>query len=227
MRRGLAAIALALVSYLVIVALWANSVARELLQATPGTDRRIELDSGRLAALLAIEDPAFYSHRGLDMSDGQGLTTMTSVVARDLFLHGHDLDGWKGVLQSAYREVFSCCKKVDLGRDVMALVLHSHASKQQQFNLFLNNAYWGAIDGRAVVGIEAAAGAYYGEDAHALTDDKFFGLIAMLIAPNRFHPLIYPEDHAERTSRITKVVTGRCAPSGWLDLTYAHCDGVD
>lgn len=217
-------IVLFITSYLFIAALWANSVAEELLRTTPSANHQIEIQPQHLAALIKIEDPEFYAHHGLNISDGQGLTTITSVVARDLFLHSQDLDGFKGAFQAFYRAVFDCCKKIDLGRDMMAVVLSFHATKQQQLNLFINNTYWGAMNGKAVIGMEAAARAYYGKDVFELTDDEFYSVIAMPITPNYYHPIINPELHAERSQRIMAVVTGQCTPSGWLDLTYDHCD---
>ena len=216
-------IALFLVSYLSIAALWANSVVEELLQSVPSAHQEVEIQPQHLKALVKIEDPAFYDHHGLNISNGQGLTTITSVVARDLFLYQQDLVGAKGLFQSFYKAVFNCCKKIDIGRDIMAVVLNSHATKQQQLNLFINNTYWGAIEGNGVIGMEAAAMAYYGKETSQLTDDEFYGLLAMPIAPNYYHPVSNPEVHAKRVERIKAIVSGQCAASGWLDLTYEHC----
>lgn len=219
---GLAAF---VILYLGIVALWANSVVVELLQETPSANHQIKIHPRHLAALIRIEDPAFYEHHGLNISKGQGVTTISTVVARDLFLRHHDLGGIKGAFQSFYRMVFDCCKRIDIGRDIMGVVLDSHATKQQQLNLYINNTFWGTLDRKVVVGMEAAAQAYYGKDVSELSDDEFYGIIAMPIAPNRYHPIANPDLHAERVRRIRAVVTGQCAASGWLDLTYDHCGG--
>lgn len=216
-------VVLFLISYLSIAAIWANSVTGELLQRTPSANHQIAIQPQHLAALIKIEDPKFYQHHGLNISKGQGLTTITSVVARDIFLHYQDLEGVKGAFQSFYRAVFNCCKRIDLGRDVMAIVLGFHATKQQQLNFFINNAYWGTMNGQGVIGMEAAARAYYDKDVLDLTDDEFYGIIAMLISPNYYHPIVNPELHAERVQKIKAVVAGQCRASGWLDLTYDHC----
>lgn len=209
--------------YLFVVLLWANSVAEYLLMATPSSDQAIPLHPRHVEALIKIEDPTFYEHHGLDISNGQGLTTITSVVARDLFLRNHQADGIKGAMQSFYRAVFNCCRKIDLGRDVMALVLDSRTTKQQQLNMFMNSTYFGSLNGNVVVGFEAAANAYYGKHLSQLTDKEFYGIMAMPIAPNHYHPVRNPELHAERVRRIEAVVTGKCEASGWLDLTYEDC----
>jgi membrane carboxypeptidase/penicillin-binding protein len=224
LKAVLLGLMLLLICYLSIVAIWANSVAAELLQATPSANRQIEIQPRHLAALIRIEDPDFYDHHGLSVSKGQGLTTITSVVARDLFLRSQDLGGITGAFQTFYRAVFRCCKRIDIGRDMMALVLNANASKRQQLNMFVNTAYFGTMDGKPVVGMAAAAKTYYGKEVSDLADDEFHGLVAMLIAPNHYHPVVDAEAHAERVQRINAVVAGQCTPSGWLDLTYDHCD---
>ena len=209
--------------YLFVVFLWASSVVGEMLAKAPFPDREIPLQPRHVQAILLVEDPAFHQHPGLDISRGQGVTTITSVLARDLFLGKHDADGFRGAMQSFYRGVFNCCKKVDFGRDVMALVLDAHATKQQQLNRYLESTYFGSLDGKGVVGFEAAARAYSGKDLSQLTDREFYGLMAMPIAPNRYHPVRNPELHGERARRIEALVTGECEASGWLDLTYDAC----
>lgn len=209
--------------YLLIVFLWASSVAGELLSRAPFPDQVSRLQPRHVQALIKVEDPTFLQHPGLNISKGQGLTTITSVLARDLFLGKHDADGIRGAMQSFYRGVFNCCRKVDFGRDVMALVLDSHVTKQQQLDRYVESTYFGSLDGKSVVGFEAAARAYFGKDLSQLTDTEFYGLMAMPIAPNRYHPVRHPELHAERAKRIEALVTGKCEASSWLDLTYEDC----
>ncbi len=209
--------------YLFVIFLWASSVAGELLARAPFPDQASRLQPRHVQVVIKVEDPTFLQHPGLNLSKGQGVTTITSVLARDLFLGKHDADGIEGAMQSFYRGVFNCCRKVDLGRDVMALVLDSRATKQQQLDLYLASTYFGSLDGKGVVGFEAAAHAYYGKDLSRLTDTEFYGLMAMPMAPNRYHPVRNPELHAERAKRIEALVTGKCEASGWLDLTYEDC----
>lgn len=212
-----------LIVYLAVVLLWAGLVADELLTEASSSAQVMQLHPRHARALLMIEDPTFLVHHGLDISNGQGVTTLTSVIARDLFLGDHRLDGIAGAAQSFYRGVFDCCKKMDLGRDVMALVLDARATKQQQLNIYVNSTYFGSLDGKAVIGFEAAAKAYQGRALSELTDREFYSLMAMPMAPNLYHPVRNPELHAERARRIEAVATGKCEPDGWLDLTYEDC----
>ncbi|WP_243637484.1 transglycosylase domain-containing protein [Parashewanella curva] len=90
-------------------------------------------------------------------------------------------------------------------------------------NLYLNNTYWGSFNGKGVFGIKAAASIYYGKELSQLTSDEFYGIIAMPIAPNYYHPIRNPKVHSKRAMRVKAVASGKCVPSSWLDLKYKHC----
>ena len=223
-RLGKASLALlaALLVYLAIVAGWAARSVDALLARHPATQESA-LSPRQLAILLQIEDPTFFSHRGLSLADGQGVATISSAVARELFLYDAPMTGASGALQRFYRAVFECCKKVDLGRDTMALVLDASASKQRQLALYAATVYMGRHEGRQVRGLDAAAQSYLGKPLAAASDDETAGLVAMIKAPNDFHPLRNPDAYRLRLARVRAVLAGRCRPEGWLDTTYAHC----
>lgn len=212
-----------LLLYLGSVWMWASFSSSALIREALLTSRPVTLLPEQQRVLLKIEDPVFFEHYGLNLSNGQGLTTITSALARDVFLYGHRLDGVSGVMQSFYRAVFDCCKKVDIGRDVMALVLNRRVTKQEQLNLLLSTAYMGRKDGKSVIGFDRAAIAYYNKSLGDLSLQEFSGLVAMVAAPTYYHPINNPEIHALRTARIMKIANGQCEPNGLLDLTYEHC----
>lgn len=211
-----------LLVYLAVVAWWAAASVDTLLAQRP-SDTAPRLTQNQLAVLLRIEDPTFFSHRGLSLADGQGVATISSAVARDLFLYGPPLDGIKGRLQGFYRGVFDCCRKVDLGRDTMALVLDASASKARQLDLYVGGVYMGRHEGRQLRGLEQGAQAYIGKPLAALDDDDMARLVALIKAPNELHPLRNREAYELRLARVRAVLAGRCRPSGWLDTTYARC----
>lgn len=226
-NRLLKGLILFLTLYLGAAWVWANLALPDLLEGLSSGDHLAAISSHHVEALIKIEDPSFYTHSGLDISNGQGLTTITSAVAKMVFLGDHQLEGVKGRLQLVYRSVFNCCKRIDLGRDVMALVVDRHITKRDQLSIFISSAYLGSVDGESIVGFEKAAAAYYGKSLGQLMNDEFYGLVAMLIAPNHYHPLNNPQVHAQRTRRVKAVILGRCLPEGWLDLTYERCRGAD
>jgi len=224
-RLGKAVLALAalLLVYLAVVAWWASASVDTLLAQHPADPPAPRLSQSQLAILLRIEDPSFFTHHGLSLAEGQGVATISSAVARDLFLYDGRLDGLQGQLQRFYRGVFDCCRKVDLGRDTMALVLDASVSKERQLALYVGGVYMGRHEGRQLRGLEQGARAYLGKPLAALSDDEMARLVAMLKAPNELHPVRNRDAYALRLERVRAVLAGRCQPDGWLDTNYAHC----
>ena len=225
-RLGKAVLALAalLLVYLAVVAWWATASVGTLLAQQTVDPSAPRLSQSQRAILLRIEDPSFFTHHGLSLAEGQGVATISSAVARDLFLYDGRLDGLQGQLQRFYRGVFDCCRKVDLGRDTMALVLDASASKERQLALYVGGVYMGRHEGRQLRGLEQGAHAYLGKPLAALDDDEMGRLVAMLKAPNELHPVRNREAYVLRLARVRAVLAGRCRPDGWLDTDYIHCD---
>lgn len=209
--------------YLVIVGAWASLSVGDLLPTTANNEQLL-LTKQQIDILLKIEDPTFYDHAGIDLSQGQGLTTITSSLAREIFLSGRELVGVRGVFQSFYRGVFTCCKKIDFGRDVMALVLNKNLSKEKQLQLFISSVYMGQNNGKAVIGFPAAASAYFNKNFSELSKEEFVTLIAMIKSPNYYHPVNGAKQLKSRISKINSILAGTCKPEGLFDTEYEHCN---
>ena len=221
---GHAALVLAglVLAYLGAAALWAYVAFDDVMARAPVADAR-PLSARQAAILLQIEDPTFYTHRGLSLAPGQGVATLSSALVRTLYLSDRQLDGAEGVFQRIYRGAFDCCKAFDVGRDAMALVLDARLAKRSQLALYVASVYMGTSAGTQVHGLAQAAHSYLGKPLAALTEAEFIGLVAMIKAPNQFHPQRHPREYALRTARVAAVVAGTCRPGGWFDTAYAHC----
>jgi hypothetical protein len=112
-RAVLVALALVL-AYLALAGTWAWLVLDDALASRPVTDPA-PLSARQSAILLRVEDPTFFEHPGLSIAPGQGVTTISSALAREVFLGEGRLGGAGGALQAFYRGVFDCCKRIDLG----------------------------------------------------------------------------------------------------------------
>lgn len=209
--------------YLVLVGVWASLSVGDLLPKTIVGNEQPLLTKQQTNILLKIEDPTFFDHAGIDVSQGQGLTTVTSSLAREIFLSGKELVGVRGYFQSFYKAVFACCKKIDFGRDVMALVLNKHLSKEQQLQLLISSVYMGQHNRKAVTGLSAAANAYFSKNFSDLSEDEFVTLVAMIKAPNSYHPVNDTRQLQLRVFKIKSILAGTCEPSGWFDTEYDHC----
>jgi membrane peptidoglycan carboxypeptidase len=169
-----------------------------------------ELPPGRIDDLLAVEDPAFRTHSGIDLSTpGAGWTTITQGLAKDL-----------------YFDAFRPGPLAKLEQSLAALVLDARTSKDRQLRLFLSRAYLGEIPAGSVNGFAAAARVWIGKDVRQLDRREFLSLVAMVIGPNAYGIADQPKRNAERLARIERLLAGECRPEGWRDVTYEACAEV-
>jgi membrane carboxypeptidase/penicillin-binding protein len=155
-----------------------------------------ELSRSRLCALLAVQDPTFYRHQGIGLADGHlGHTTITQSIG-------------KGLVFKSFSPGLLHYRKIQLM--VAAWAFDRRISKETQLRLFLNRTFFGSVGAQAITGFPAAAGAFYGKPLGQLSDSEYFGLLAMLEAPNRYHVILQPKVNAERVARIRQQVQRAC-----------------
>ena len=207
----LAALPLAALLYEVGAVLYARAKTSEILERVSAREIRLSsVPPRRIRMLLAVEDPGFFRHRGIDFdTPGQGMTTMTQSLAKFLY----------------FRRFTSGIDKPELML-VSRFALDPAVSKREQLEIFLNYASFGTFRGRPVIGFAAAARTFYGRDLSQVSDRQFLSLIAMLISPNSLDPLRHREANAERTDRIVAYLSGRCRPRGLRDVYYEDCAAV-
>ncbi|HYO47248.1 MAG TPA: transglycosylase domain-containing protein [Gemmatimonadota bacterium] len=166
-----------------------------------------DLPRGRVEDLLTVEDPAFRSHHGIDLSTpGAGWTTITQGLAKDI-----------------YFDAFRPGPLAKLEQSLAAVVLDARTSKDRQLRLFLGRAYLGETGSGSVNGFHPAARVWLGKDVRQLDRREFLSLVAMVIGPNEYGVGIHPERNAERVARIERLLAGECRPAGWRDVTYEAC----
>ncbi len=166
-----------------------------------------DLPPGRIAALLAVDDPGFWKHHGLDFkTPGQGMTTITQSLVKHMYFK-HFRPGFEKIEQ-------------DL---IARFVLDGAMSKTDQLEVYIDYSRLGHVDGREVIGFKDAARAYYGKDLGALTDREFLSLVAMNMAPDTLDPRAHAAANAERVDRIQRLLAGACRPRSVTDVTYPDC----
>lgn len=162
-----------------------------------------DLSVERRAMLLAIEDPTFMEHHGVDLATpGAGMTTITQGLVKQLYFPRGFRPGLSKIRQTL----------------IAQYALDSLVSKDEQLSLFLNMSYLGNVDGKAVYGYAAGARSYFGKDFSALSDEEFLSLVAMLISPSTFKP--GTPAHDERMRRIHAYLSGEYRPMAVLDVEY-------
>ncbi len=166
------------------------------------------LGSERLRTLLAVEDPGFYEHSGVDwQTPGAGLTTITQSLVKQL-----------------YFERFEPGLRAKLEQTLIARYAVDPAiSKHDQLRIFVNRAYFGVVQGAPVYGLVDAAHVYFDRPLEALGPREYLALVAMLAAPKTYSVRDAPAANAERVARIERLLAGRCRPRGLLDDELAGC----
>lgn len=204
----LLAVPLCVAAYETAAVLGARARTAAVLERVSGREVTLgSIPARRIGMLLAVEDPGFFRHRGIDFSTpGQGMTTLTQSLAKFLY----------------FRRFTPGIEKLELML-VARFALDPAASKREQLEIFINHARFGARRGRPIRGFNAAARAYYGRALDRLTDHEFLTLVAMLIAPGRMDPIRHADANARRTRRIEALLAGRCRPRSLRDTHYQDC----
>ena len=155
-------------------------------------------------AIIVAEDGTFFEHGGIDWFEVQesmeknlqerraarGASTITQQLAKNLFL-------------STSKDPIRKLKEV-----AITLMMEHTLTKQRILELYLNIVEWG----RGIFGIEAAAQAYFGKSASALTIDEAARLAAVIPSPLRHQP----NTDSRYVVRRTGIVLGRMSARNWL-----------
>lgn len=134
-------------------------------------------------AVLAIEDDRFYSHSGVDYpsivraamhnltsSSRQGASTITQQVARNFFLSSE---------QTFKRKIYEA---------LLALKIEQNLSKDQIFEIYLNQIYLG----QRAYGFASAAQIYFGKPLAEINIAEAAMLAGLPKAPSAYNPVANP-----------------------------------
>ncbi|MFR0352841.1 transglycosylase domain-containing protein [Streptomyces sediminimaris] len=157
-------------------------------------------------AVLAAEDRDFYSESAVDpkamvraawnTATGKGRqsgSTITQQYVKNYYL------GQEQTVTRKVKEFF------------IAMKLDREKSKDQILQGYLNTSYFG----RNAYGIQAAAQAYYGQDATDLDAAHAAYLAALVNAPSEYDVVAHPENKAAAVARWNYVLDGM-VKKGWL-----------
>jgi len=162
------------------------------------------LSQRQLDILLAVEDPGFYAHHGVDLSTpGVGWTTITQGLAKKFYF-------------ADFRQGIRKIKQTLCAW----LALDPLVSKDMQIELYINIMYFG----NGIYGLGDAAAYYYGKTIPELTEVEYISLIGSLIDPQGLNVKDHPAENAQRAARIEKLLSGEYSPTGVFDITYSGAD---
>ena len=211
-RRALAALLVLVLVYAVYlggrIVVERRTVAERvdaIIAAADPADLR--LSPLRTRQLLRVEDPTFWTNKGIDFaSPGAGMTTLSQGLGKRLFFDRFTPGFAKGELIALTR-----------------FALYPEVDKQRTLQAFLATAYFGRREGRAVIGMGPAARAWFGRPLAALDERQFLSLVAMLPAPSNLDPERHAAANAARVARIERLLADRCRPTGLRDVMFEGC----
>ncbi|HEU5180520.1 MAG TPA: transglycosylase domain-containing protein [Candidatus Polarisedimenticolia bacterium] len=149
-----------------------------------------DLAAPRLRALLAVQDPRFFEHKGWDFGGGR-ITTITQALVKCYYFH-------------SFRPGISKIRQSLIARFTMDPLV----SKEDQLTLFLNTVYLGTLDGRAVNGLADGAQVFFGRPFAELSWDEYLALLACFSAPDAFNPRVNPMENARQVEAMKHRLAG-------------------
>jgi len=194
--------------YLFVSILVARRATEEIVNTALLSDR-IKLDlsdltSDQLDALLKVQDPNFYHHKGVDfVTPGTGVTTIS-----------------QGLVKMYYFENFQPGPQKIKQTLIARFAFDPLTPKDTILKLFINEVYLGEQDGKPLKGFENASQYYFEKEFRQLSWEEYLSLISMIRAPFNFHYINRYEKNIERVQRIKKVLAGDYIPVDNSDLFY-------
>ncbi|MDR2150809.1 MAG: PBP1A family penicillin-binding protein [Spirochaetaceae bacterium] len=169
-----------------------------------------ELPRHLINAVLAREDPNFYSHRGFSIRG----------IARALYgiIIGHNLGGGSTITQQVAGTLYTNRAEYSLSRKIKelwwALQMERRYTKNEILEIYLNYMYMGP----GTYGVEAASKYFFGHSAREITLAEAAVLAIQLSSPARYNPLDNPNTAMERQ----RVVLDRMIEFGYTTKEEAE-----
>lgn len=162
------------------------------------------LSEEQKVALLAVCDPNFYSHKGIDLiTPGAGGATITQNLVRVFYFDDYQ-PGIAKIRESL----------------IAHYTLNRLVAKDDQLTLFINHASFGQWHNKPVVGFANATQIFFEKPFRKISKDQYLSLVAMLIDPDYFNVKTNPKANADRVRRIKSLLTGDYTPKSLVDLYY-------
>ncbi len=188
----------------------ASYYGSELRERRPFVSIDAELPEDLILAVLAIEDANFLSHPGISLTGtlraawsnlrdqrlGQGGSTLTQQLVKNIYL-SHERT-WMRKIREA----------------ILAVLLELRYDKRAIFRAYLNEIYWGRSGSINLMGVGAAAWAYFGKEPAQLTLAESALLAGMIRSPSRYSPITSPERAKERRNMVLE----RLAQLNWVEI---------
>lgn len=179
-----------------------------------------EMPSLYWKTLISIEDLRYLDHFGIDflsifragimdiihLKMKQGGSTLTQQVVKNLFLNQEK------TLSRKLKEI------------IYSVYLEMNYSKEQILEVYLNESYWGVVQGIKLKGVAAASLFYLDKKPQEVTAYEASLLISLLKGPSYYHPLQKTAHLKDRTNAIYKKLVEQNLASEAVDRPWQESD---
>ena len=155
-------------------------------------------------AVLAIEDSYFYTHHGINPA-GIGRAALANLGA------GETVQGGSTITMQLVKNLFLSPERTlsrKLVEVVLAMRIEQIFKKDEIFELYLNQVYWG----HNTYGVETAAQSYFSKSAKDLNLAESAMMAGLIQAPESFSPFIDYETAKKRQ----RIVLQRMRDLNWI-----------
>ncbi|MGB3297573.1 MAG: transglycosylase domain-containing protein, partial [Phormidesmis sp.] len=155
-------------------------------------------------AVLAIEDSYFYTHKGINPA-GIGRAALANLGA------GETVQGGSTITMQLVKNLFLSPERTlsrKLVEVVLAMRIEQIFKKNEIFELYLNQVYWG----HNTYGAETAAQSYFSKSAKDLTLAESAMMAGLIQAPESFSPFLDYETAKQRQ----RIVLQRMRELNWI-----------
>lgn len=154
-------------------------------------------------AFIAIEDPRFREHFGVDIKGVIRAVFKTGLYM--LHLPGGQVQGGSTITQQLARDLW-LSQQVSLKRKVqewwVAIQMERVYTKDEILEMYLNQIYYG----HGAYGIEAAAAVYFGKDVKDLTVAEGAQLAGVVNGPSIYDPVYEPQNSINRRNLVLQAM---------------------
>jgi penicillin-binding protein 1B len=153
-------------------------------------------------AIIAIEDQAFYEHRGITVWRIAG-AMLANLRA------GRVVQGGSTLTQQLVKNFYLTRERTvsrKLTEAAMALLLERNHTKPEILEAYLNEVYMGQRGSVAIHGVGEAAQHYFGKDVAELGLSEAALLAGMIKGPNLYSPYRRPEEARKRRDLVLSVL---------------------
>lgn len=181
-------------AYYSTIIIIARTQTEKLVNVVLASDRmKLSLDDlspVQKEALLKVQDPNFYAHKGVDFTKtSTGFTTISQGLVKQYYFNNYQ-SGIQKVKQSL----------------IARFAFDPLTPKDTQLKLFINEAYLGQQGAKPIRGFEEAAQYYFKKPFKDISWDEYLAMLSMIRAPFSFHYHKKPAKNQERVNDIKKML---------------------